>query len=62
MGLPCDLLDLLKAIKADGVTLYGCAVEAALTGITEKIPPGIELLPYEDLLKPYKAKKIAGGF
>jgi hypothetical protein len=42
-------MDLLKAVKADGVLIYGCAVEAALTGITEKIPPEIELLPYEDL-------------
>jgi peroxiredoxin family protein len=62
MGLPSDLMDLLKAVKADGVTIYGCAVEAALTGITEKIPPEIELLPYEDLLKPYEAKRIIGGF
>jgi peroxiredoxin family protein len=62
MGLPGDLMDLLKAVKADGVTVYGCAVEAALTGITEKIPAEIELLPYEDLLKPYGAKKIVGGF
>ncbi len=62
MGLPTDLMDLLKAVKADGVPLYGCAVEAALTGITEKIPPEIELIPYEDLTKPYKAKKIVGGF
>jgi len=55
-------MDLLKAVKADGVLIYGCAVEAALTGITEKIPPEIELLLYEDLSKPYEAKKIVGGF
>ena len=62
MGLPSDLMDLLKAVKADGIPIYGCAVEAALAGITEKIPPEIELLPYEDLTKPYGAKKIVGGF
>lgn len=62
MGFPTDLMDLLKAAKADGIPIYGCAVEAALTGITEKIPPEIELMPYEDLSKPFEAKKIVGGF
>ena len=51
MGLPGDLIDLLKAVKADGVPIYGCAVEAAFTDITKKIPPEIELMSYEDLSK-----------
>jgi peroxiredoxin family protein len=62
MGFPSDLMDLLKAAKADGIPIYGCAVEAALTGITEKIPSEIELMPYEDLSKPFEAKKIVSGF
>lgn len=61
MGLPVDPMDLLKGTKAAGVPIYACAVEAVLTGITEKVPPEIELMEEADLTKPLiEAKKIAG--
>lgn len=53
---------MLKGAKAAGIPIYGCAVEAALPGITEKVPPEIELLEQADLTKPIiEAKKIIGG-
>jgi hypothetical protein len=37
-------------------------VEAALSGVREKVPPEIELLELADLSKPIvEAKKIIGG-
>lgn len=63
MGFPSDLMELLKAAKAAGIPIYGCAVEAALTGITEKVPPEIQLMAEADLSKPFlEAEKIIGGF
>ncbi len=63
MGLPIDPMDLLKGAKAAGVPVYGCAVEAALSGITEDVPSEIQLMEEPDLAKPLlEAKKIVGGF
>jgi peroxiredoxin family protein len=62
MGIPTDPMTLLKAAKAAGIPIYGCAVEAALSGVREKVPPEIELLELADLTKPIvEAKKIIGG-
>ena len=62
MGIPTDPMALLKAAKAAGIPIYGCAVEAALSGVREKVPPEIELLELADLTKPIvEAKKIIGG-
>jgi len=62
MGIPTDPMALLKGAKAAGIPVYGCAVEAALSGITGKVPPEIELLEQADLTKPIiEAKKIIGG-
>jgi peroxiredoxin family protein len=62
IGLPTDPIILLKGAKAAGIPIYGCAVEAALSGITEKVPPEVELLEQADLTKPIiEAKKIIGG-
>jgi peroxiredoxin family protein len=62
MGVPADPMTLLKGAKAAGIAIYGCAVEAALSGITEKVPPEIILLEEADLTKPIiEAKKIIGG-
>ncbi len=63
MGLPTNPMDLLKGAKAAGVPIYGCAVEAALSGITEKVPPEIQLMEEPDLTKPLlEAKKVVSGF
>ncbi len=63
MGLPTDPMDLLKGAKAAGVPIYGCAVEAALSGITERVPPEIQLMAEPDLTKPLlEAKKVVSGF
>jgi len=63
MGVPADPVFLLIGAKAAGIPIYGCAVEAALTGIAEKVPPEIELMEEKDLSKPFlEAKKITGGF
>ncbi len=62
MRIPTDPMTLLKGAKAAGVPIYGCAVEAALSGITEKVPPEIQLLDHSDLARPIiEAKKIIGG-
>lgn len=62
MGLSTDMMALLKAVKGAGVPVYGCAVEAALSGVQGKVPPEIELLEMADLSKPIvEAKKIIGG-
>jgi peroxiredoxin family protein len=62
MGFSTDPMELLRAAKAAGVPVYACAIEAALTGITEKVPPEIKLLEEADLTKPIiEAKKIIGG-
>jgi peroxiredoxin family protein len=62
MGLPIDPVALLQAAKAAGIPIYACAVEAALCGVREKVPPEIELLEMADLTKPIvEAKKIIGG-
>ena len=62
MGVPTDLMALLKSAKAAGIPVYGCAVEAALSGVTEKVPSEVELLELADLSKPIvEAKKIIGG-
>jgi peroxiredoxin family protein len=62
MGLPIDATSLLEAVKSAGIPIYGCAVEAALSGVREKVPPEIELLEMADLTKPIiDAKKIIGG-
>jgi peroxiredoxin family protein len=63
MGVPVDPMYLLKGAKAAGIPMYGCAVEAALTGIAEKVPSEIELMEEKDLSKPFlEAKKITGEF
>ena len=42
--------------------VYACQVEADLSGVTEKVPPEIQLLGMEDLSRPIlEAKKIIGG-
>jgi peroxiredoxin family protein len=62
MGMQTDPMALLKGAKAAGIPVYGCAVEAALSGIAGKVPPEIELLEQADLAKPIiEAKKIIGG-
>ena len=62
MGVPIDPMILLKGAKAAGIPIYSCGVEAALCGITEKVPPEIELLEQAYLTKPIiEAKKIIGG-
>jgi peroxiredoxin family protein len=62
MGMPIDPMVLLKAAKAAGIPIYGCAVEAVLSGVREKVPPEIELLEVADLNRPIvEAKKIIGG-
>jgi peroxiredoxin family protein len=63
MGLPFDPMDYLKGAKAAGIPLYGCAVEAALSGVTEKVPSEIQLMEEKDLSKSVlEAKKIISGF
>lgn len=63
MGLPFNPLEVLKGAKAAGIPLYACAVEAALSGITENVPPEIQLMEEQDLAKPVlEAKKIVSGF
>lgn len=52
MGLPFDPMGYLKGTKAAGIPFYGCAVEAALSGITEKVPPEIQLMEEKNLSKP----------
>jgi peroxiredoxin family protein len=62
MGLPIDPMDYLKGAKASGVPVYGCGIEASLAGITDKLPPEIQLIS-EDITKLFKdAKKIISGF
>ncbi len=62
MGLPVDPMALLEAAKAAGIPIYGCAVEAELSGVRERVPPEVELLEMADLTKPIvEAKKIIGG-
>jgi peroxiredoxin family protein len=62
MGFSTDPMELLRAAKAAGVPVYACAIEAALTGIIERVPPEIKLLDGADLTKPItEAKKIIGG-
>lgn len=62
MGIPTDPMILLKGAKAAGIPIYGCAIEAALSGIIEKVPSEIELMEEADLTKPLvQAKKIVGG-
>lgn len=62
MGIPTDPMVLLKGAKAAGIPIYGCAIEAALSGIVEKVPSEIELMEEADLTKPLvQAKKIVGG-
>jgi peroxiredoxin family protein len=62
MGIPTDPMTLLRGAKAAGIPIYGCAVEAALSGITERVPPEIQLLQQTDLTRPIvEAKKIIGG-
>jgi len=62
MGLSTDPMELLRAVRAAGVPVYACAIEAALTGFTEKVPPEIKLPEEADLTKPIiEAKKIIGG-
>lgn len=63
MGLPTDPMDYLKGVKAAGVPIYGCGIVALLSGITEKLPPEIQLLEDQDIAKPYlEAKKVINGF
>jgi peroxiredoxin family protein len=62
MGIPSDPMMLLKGAKEAGIPVYGCAVEAALSGLTDKVPPEIELLELANLSKPIiEAQKIIGG-
>jgi len=62
MGVPVDPMALLEAVKAAGIPIYGCAVEASLSGVREKVPPEVELLEMADLTKPIvEAKKSIGG-
>ncbi len=62
MGIPVDPMTLLQGAKAAGIPVYGCAVEAALSGITDKVPPEIQLLDQAELARPIvEAKKIIGG-
>jgi peroxiredoxin family protein len=63
MKLPTDPMVLLKGAKAAGIPIFGCAVEAALSGITEKVPSEIKLMEEPELTKPLlEAKKIISGF
>ena len=63
MGVPIDPMYLLKGAKAAGIPIYGCAVEAVLAGITEQVPPEIQLMEEQDLSKPLlEAKKVVSGF
>ena len=63
MGLATDPMDNLKTAKAAGIPTYGCAVEAALLGIREKVPPEIQLMELPDSTKLLaEAKKVIGGF
>ena len=43
MGLPVDPMKFLDGAKAAGIPLFGCAVEAEICGIKEKIPQEIKL-------------------
>jgi hypothetical protein len=62
-GPPLDPTDFLKRIGAAGIPVYSFAVEAALSGITEKVPPEIQLIDEEGLTKLLlEAKKIVSGF
>lgn len=61
-GIPTDPMILFKGVKAAGIPIYGCEVEAALYGIKEKVPPEIELLKQADFTKLIiESKKIIGG-
>ncbi|AKB77650.1 hypothetical protein MSHOH_1167 [Methanosarcina horonobensis HB-1 = JCM 15518] len=63
MGLPIDPMKFLEGAKADGIPLYGCAVEAAICGIKEKIPQEIELMEESDITNfLLEAKKVISGF
>jgi len=63
MGLPTDPIDYLKGTKAAGVPIYGCGIVALLSGISEKLPPEIQLLDDQDIAKPYiEAEKVISGF
>lgn len=63
MEMPTDPMDFLKMAKTAGIPMYACAVEAALSGLTEKVPPEIQLMEEADLTKPLlEPKKIVSGF
>jgi peroxiredoxin family protein len=62
MGIPADPATLLPNVKAAGIPVYGCAMEAALSGVAGKVPPEIQLLEQAELTRPIvEAKKIIGG-
>jgi hypothetical protein len=63
MELPLDPVDFLKRIRAAGIHVYSFAVGAALSAITEKVPPEIQLIDKEGLTKLLlEAKKVVSGF
>jgi hypothetical protein len=63
MRLPLHPVDFLKRIRAAGIPAYSFAVEVALSGITEKVPPEIQLIDEEGLTKLLlEAKKVVSGF
>lgn len=61
--LPLDPMDFLKKTRAAGISVYSFALEATLSGITEKVPPEIQLIDEEVLTKLLlEAKKVVSGF
>ena len=63
MGFPVDPMKYLDGAKADGIPLFGCAVEAEICGIKEKIPQEIELVEESDITNfLLEAKKVISGF
>ena len=63
MGFPIDPINYLQGAKADGIPIYGCAVEASICGINEKVPPEIQLMEETDMTNfLLEAKKVISGF
>ncbi|MDD3316411.1 MAG: hypothetical protein PHY07_02885 [Methanosarcina sp.] len=63
MGFPIDPMNFLEGAKAAGISLYGRVVEAAICGITEKMPPEIQLIEESDITNfLLEAKKVISGF
>lgn len=63
MGYPIDPMKFLEGAKADGIPLFGSAVEAKICGITGKVPPEIQLMEESDIANfLLEAKKVISGF